>query len=242
MTPPMTPPRSLADVLADTGPILLDFDGPVCNVFAGIPGRIVADQLRAVLADHGVTVAPELAHEHTDSLDILRYTANLGDRHLTETVDETMRQAEQRAIDQATPTPYAREMIVAAYHAGRPVAIVSNNADQAIHTYLHTHRLTSYIAHVTGRAYADPSLMKPNPTPVLAALTALAAKPGGCVLLGDSPSDIHAAHAAEVHTIGYANKPGKRERLTAAGADAIADGPQGMAELARLLVAEADLT
>jgi beta-phosphoglucomutase-like phosphatase (HAD superfamily) len=81
--------------------------------------------------------------------------------------------------------------------------------------------------------------MKPNPQPVTATVTALAVTPGACVLVGDSVSDIEAARAAGVHTIGYANKPSKHDRLAAAGADAIADGDHGMGHLARLLHTEA---
>jgi beta-phosphoglucomutase-like phosphatase (HAD superfamily) len=80
--------------------------------------------------------------------------------------------------------------------------------------------------------------MKPHPWPILTALTALAAQPAACVMLGDSPSDIQAAHAAGMHTIGYANKPGKAQRLAHAGADALAEGTTGMGHLARLLHAE----
>ncbi len=64
--------------------------------------------------------------------------------------------------------------------------------------------------------------MKPNPGPVLAALTALDVRPEECILIGDSTSDIEAAHAAGIAAIGYANKPGKAARLS--HADAITSG------------------
>ncbi|MEU8045890.1 HAD-IA family hydrolase [Micromonospora echinofusca] len=73
---------------------------------------------------------------------------------------------------------------------------------------------------------AAPERMKPDPFPVLAAGRELGAEPAECVLVGDSVSDIEAAHAAGVAAIGYANKPGKRERFDAA--DAVIDS---MAEL-----------
>jgi HAD superfamily hydrolase (TIGR01549 family) len=234
----VTPPRTLAQVLAETGPILLDFDGPICTVFATIPGPTVADQLRRVLTDHRAALPTHIADE-PDPLEVLRYTATLADQQLTTRVDDQLRHAEQRAIGGATPTPYAREVIVAAYHAGRPLAIVSNNSEPAIAAYLANHRIGGYINHVIGRAYAAPSLMKPDPQPVIAAVTALGAKPASCVLLGDSASDMHAAHAAGVHTIGYANNPGKRDRLAHAGAEALAEGRDGMGHLARLLHQEA---
>ncbi|GAA4568130.1 hypothetical protein GCM10023176_21930 [Micromonospora coerulea] len=53
------------------------------------------------------------------------------------------------------------------------------------------------------------------------ALQALNARPSAAVLVGDSTTDIEAAHAAGVPCIRYANKPGRAERLAAAGADAI---------------------
>jgi HAD superfamily hydrolase (TIGR01509 family) len=232
-----TPPRTLAEVLAATGPILLDFDGPVCTVFATLPAGTVAAQQRQILTDHGATLPTPLAQQ-TDPLEVLRYTATLDNPQLTAHVDDQLRQAEQHAIGGATPTPYAREVIVAAHHAGRPLAIVSNNSEPAIAAYLAAHRITSYIGHITGRVYAQPALMKPHPWPILTALTALAAQPAACVMLGDSPSDIQAAHAAGMHTIGYANKPGKAQRLAHAGADALAEGTTGMGHLARLLHAE----
>lgn len=230
----MTPPRSIAQVLAETGPILLDFDGPICTVFSTIPGPTVADQLRRVLTGHGV-VLPAHITEQPDPLEVLRYTATLGDQQLTTLVDDQLRQAERQAVDGATPTPYAREVIVAAHHAGRRLAIVSNNSQPAIRAYLTCHRIDRYINHVIGRAYADPGRMKPSPLPVLDAVAALGAKPAACVLLGDSASDVRAAHAAGVHTIGYANKPGKRDRLAHAGAEALAEGSDGMGHLARHL-------
>jgi HAD superfamily hydrolase (TIGR01509 family) len=221
----VTTPRSIAQVLAATGPILLDFDGPVCTVFVTVPSQHVAAQLRQIITDHGTALPEHLANE-PDPMQILRYTATLADQQLTTRVDDQLRHAERQAI-------------VAAYHASRPLAIVSNNSEPAIRAYLTNHRIAGYISHITGRAYADPEHMKPDPQPVIDAVTALGAKPDRCVLLGDSASDIHAARAAGVHTIGYANKPGKGERLAHAGAEALAEGAEGMGHLARLLHAEA---
>lgn len=230
--------RTLADVLAGTGPLLLDFDGPICAVFATVPSAEVAAQLRHTLTAHGAPVPEHVAGE-TDPLQVLRYTADLEDPKLTARVDEQLRDAERQAINGATPTPYAREVIVAAHHAGRPLAIVSNNADTAIWAYLTAQRLTGYIAHVTGRIPGHPELMKPHPRPVADTIAALGTEPAACVMIGDSPSDIHAARTVGVRAIGYANKPGKRQRLTTAGADAITEGSHGLAEVARLLHHEA---
>jgi phosphoglycolate phosphatase len=63
--------------------------------------------------------------------------------------------------------------------------------------------------------------------------------PGGCgrswpaesaAIVGDSITDVEAGPAADIWTIGYANKPGKDEAMRDAGADAVLGS---MAELAR---------
>jgi phosphoglycolate phosphatase-like HAD superfamily hydrolase len=65
----------------------------------------------------------------------------------------------------------------------------------------------------------------------------LGAEPTECVLIGDSLSDIEGARNAGVLSIGYANKPGKLERFTAAGADAVI---ANMGELLPYLVKRQD--
>ncbi len=68
-------------------------------------------------------------------------------------------------------------------------------------------------------------------------MDALDAEPGECTLVGDSVSDIQAARLASVHSIGYANEPGKRESFTAAGAGAIIDSLADLALRLRARVA-----
>jgi hypothetical protein len=37
-------------ILAETEVLLLDFDGPICSVFAGLPAPVIADRLRRTLS------------------------------------------------------------------------------------------------------------------------------------------------------------------------------------------------
>jgi len=69
-----------------------------------------------------------------------------------------------------------------------------------------------------GRPYAEPQRMKPNPESVLRAVRQLNGRPGECVLVGDSVTDIEAARRAGVRSIGFANKPSKYLMLLEAGA------------------------
>jgi phosphoglycolate phosphatase-like HAD superfamily hydrolase len=109
----------------------------------------------------------------------------------------------------------------AAQATGRTVTIVSNNSGAAIVAYLEDHKLTRYVAGVVGRDDADPALMKPSPYRVRMAISQLDADPNSAFLVGDSTTDVPAGRLAGVAVIGYANRPGKAEALTRAGADAV---------------------
>ncbi|WP_211346890.1 hypothetical protein [Saccharothrix australiensis] len=67
-------PEVLRGILATTDALFLDFDGPVCSVFAGIPAHLVAAQLRDVLKDGSHTALP-LEVEKTD--DLSKYSVSL---------------------------------------------------------------------------------------------------------------------------------------------------------------------
>jgi HAD superfamily hydrolase (TIGR01509 family) len=214
--------------------ILLDFDGPVCSIFARLTAQVIAAELRQILTDNGTVVLPPEVLAVSDPLAVLQWTAN-HEPELTRNIDDELRQAELRAVKTAHPTPYAADVIVAAHRAARPVAIVSNNSELAIRAYLESHGLSRYIGPVIGRAYAEPDRMKPHPEPVLRAVSALNVEPQTCVLVGDSPNDIHATRNAGTRSVGYANKPGKRRLLVQAGADVVIDS---MVRLATALTVE----
>ncbi|MEU2984936.1 HAD family phosphatase [Micromonospora aurantiaca] len=210
----------LGRLLGEVGAMLLDFDGPVCSIFAGYPAPQVAAELVDVLRRHGVDVPPDLASE-PDPLEVLRRTGATGDHDTTRAVEDALCAAERRAVETAEPTPYGREVIVASRQAGMQVAAVSNNSAGAVAAYLTAHRLAGYVSPVVGRAYADPGRMKPNPEPILRAVRALGEPPSRCVLVGDSLTDIDGARAAGVRVIGYANRSTKVETFQAAGADVV---------------------
>lgn len=215
-------------LLGEVGAVLLDFDGPVCSVFAGYPAPQVAAELVDVLRRSGVNVPANLADE-PDPLEVLRRTSAFGDQQLTRAIEDALCVAESRAVESAEPTPYGREVIVAARQAGLPVAVVSNNSAAAVTAYLSAHRLAEYVSPVVGRAYADPARMKPNPEPILQAARALGLPPRRCILVGDSTSDIQGARAAGVRAIGYANRPSKADALRSSGADVVITSMKVMA-------------
>jgi beta-phosphoglucomutase-like phosphatase (HAD superfamily) len=80
-----------------------------------------------------------------------------------------------------------------------------------------------------------------SPHLITQAVEALDAEPGECTLIGDSVTDIQAARLASAHSIGYANKPGKREHLSEAGAGAITNSLADLALKLRARVADPEL-
>jgi beta-phosphoglucomutase-like phosphatase (HAD superfamily) len=140
---------------------------------------------------------------------------------------------ELAAARKAAPTPFGREAVIGAFGAGRTVAIVGNNSAGAIHAYLSRHRLMRYGLAVSGRAYARPDPMKPNPEPILVAAKLANASPADCVLIGDSMADIDGARAAGVSVIGYADRAEKVGRFVEAQVDVVITS---MVEVASVLV------
>lgn len=197
--------------------LLLDFDGPVCSVFAGFPASQVAQQLRAHLQEYTTdNWAADLADPH----EVLRASAKFG-LDIAEYANRELTALEMQAVKSARPTPYAVDVIQDARAAGAKVAIVSNNAESAVLTYLSAQGLTSNIDYVSARVSADPSLMKPNPYLVTQAILKVGSDRKVSALVGDQASDIIAAHRAGILAIGYANKAGKAEKLTGASADLV---------------------
>jgi HAD superfamily hydrolase (TIGR01509 family) len=212
----------LASLLATASVLLLDFDGPVCRLFAGYPAPTIADQLRGIVTAHGYSVSADMANQGPHG--VLRLAADLGDPDLTGEVTKALRQAEVQATATAEPTPGLTDLLHAAQRTGRRVAIVSNNAVEAVHAYLARHQLAQAFSTVIGRAdHTEPHQLKPSPFLVNLALRALDVAPTAAILVGDSASDIQAAHAAGVLPIGFANKPGKREAMTRADARQVID-------------------
>jgi phosphoglycolate phosphatase len=215
---------TLLTIAARTRTLLLDFDGPICSVFAGYPAPLVAAELRDLLTAHRGGVAALLAEldDADDPMRVLRVAGDLGDEKLTRTIADALRDAEVKASQSAEPTPGIDRVIEAARATGRRLGVVSNNSWEAVTTYCERVGLFPHLDAAIGRYDGmAPALMKPDGHLVQLALTGLDANPALTTLVGDMVSDVEAAHSLGLVCVGYANKPGKTERLGAAGADAI---------------------
>ncbi|MEW2357891.1 HAD family phosphatase [Spirillospora sp. NPDC029432] len=213
--------------------LLLDFDGPVCKLFAGYPAQEAADEIRSLLGDHQDQLPEHLKHG-PDPLKLVRWIG-ANTPQLLPTAEQALARAESRAAESATPTPHADAMIRATAESGRPVVMVSNNSAEAIWRYLRAHGLDQHIRAVVGRDPQHPDQMKPDVRPILRAAQEAGVPSDRCLLIGDTPTDIEAAEKAGTPTIGYAKRESRVHELGAVGADVVVESIALLAEAAGAL-------
>jgi len=212
--------------------LLLDFDGPVCRLFAGYRAPTIAEELRLLVAGRLDAIPASMVD--AGPVQVLRLSADLHDRDLAQAVADALRNAEVKAAASAAPTPGLRDVLQALHDSGRRVAIVSNNSIEAVQDYLGRHELSDTFDQIVARYDGmDPHRLKPDDHLVRLALDRLDISVSTTTFLGDSPSDIQAGRAAGLSTIGYASRPPKRQLLIDAGVDAIVDTMTELAEALR---------
>jgi len=210
---------ALADLVASTGPILLDFDGPVTQLLPPPANAEIARLARQPLLHEGIRLPSEIA-ETTDHIAVLRFAGAIGGESQAR-VEGLCIAAEVGAARRAVPTVGVIAMLRAAQVVARPVSIVSNNHRDAVEAFLVTHKLLHLVHSIFGRVDGAPELMKPDPYVVKCAINLLHVTAERCVLIGDSISDVEAGHAAGVKVIGFAKTVERGRDLSRAGAEAI---------------------
>ncbi|MFP1626219.1 HAD family hydrolase [Streptomyces sp. 5K101] len=233
LTSTSSPSQRVRELFSRARLVLLDFDGPVCDLFAqrSAPGiarrlceRIGPDGLHRAGIDAGVT----------DPLAVLIAThrADPGDesgRGLA--VRKLLAEEETLAAATAAPTPGAVPLMERLVTAGKLLGVASNNCAPAIRAHLLRHGLIAHFTdpdrpgdghRIVGR-HDDPDLMKPHPYALEALLRATGTAPGDGVMIGDSPNDALAAAEAGVRFIGVHPDAAKRDALRDAGAEHLVD-------------------
>lgn len=209
--------------------ILFDFDGPICDVFRGLPAPGIAKELADLLA----VLAPSLESQAraTDDPMKVHQLSQKGGSTVLAAVEGALTLAEVRAVKAAgEPTEGAIQALHAAHNSGRKVAIVSNNSSECVRAYLDLHEIAGVVDEVVGRPVLRPDLMKPSPHPLLTAAAEFSIAPDRTVLVGDSVTDVEAAISAGARSVGYANKPRKEAKLAVAGADVVVLSMHALAE------------
>lgn len=217
----MTTPNDsrLREIITATRHLFLDFDGPICSIFAGLKPETIAAHLRDIITSHGITQPTDITTA-SDPFAVFVWAATIGP-DLAAEVEATMTDLEVQAVPTADPTPGVHAVITSCRESGRTITIVSNNSDRAVRAYLTRHALDGPIGTVIARTSPDPALLKPCPHLLQQAIRASGAEADACTLVGDQLSDIEAARQAGIHSIGYANDPGKTDSFASAGAGAI---------------------
>ncbi|WP_329233300.1 HAD family hydrolase [Streptomyces sp. NBC_01460] len=223
------PTDPLSQALIGARVLLFDFDGPLCDVFAGLPAPQVANELARLLsAEDGAAGAKAMGT--TDPIEVLSI-AHEADAALGQRIEQALTAAEVRAVEVAgAPTPGSVAALLAAKESNRGIAVVSNNSAQCVRAFLDRHGLGGYVTEIVGRPSEQPHLMKPNPYPLIHAAELMHVDVSVCALIGDSVTDIQAARAAGASVIGYANKPTKAETFASLGANAITHEMQAIAD------------
>lgn len=213
------PFAAIDDILSQTQHLLISFDGPVCSLFTGTAVARVADNLREVFGQEGARV-PE-AIEHTGNwLEILSCAASISP-DLAVRVESKLSAMESAAVVTAAPAPYVHDMLAACRDSGRSVAVISSHSEAAVRAYLALHDLSGQISFVAARTGPDVAVLKPRVNLIELAVRGLGAELSACALIGCSPTDVQAAHTAEVNSIGYGRTSHDVDRLVDAGVDTI---------------------
>jgi hypothetical protein len=108
--------RTLRQIIGGTRHLLLDFDGPICSVYAGTPAPGVAKQLRDALTVAGFTL-PAGIEDEDDPLEVFRAAAQISP-DAAASAQQLLTVFETRAIPTARPTRGSADLIVTAYGPG----------------------------------------------------------------------------------------------------------------------------
>jgi phosphoglycolate phosphatase len=217
---------ALRELLKDVHAVLLDFDGPVTDLFRGRSTAPVADEIKAAVRGVWGFVDAEV-NACEDSHGILRLLREMYDRPAPEPLEPRGLVAAERivtgyeyeAVKTAKPAPHLVPLVDVLFKHGPPLVIVSNNSDGPIWEFFKGERVQRQekVCAVVGR---DPLLrdMKPHPGSVLRALELLGLPPESALLIGDQLTDLSAAQQAGTPFLGYTQSPERGARMLDLGA------------------------
>ena len=201
MTLPSQSDDALDAILSRARHLILDFNGPVCQLYTDQSEHLAADQLRAILARHHTGI-PEAIAAATDPLAILAYAA-AANPQLAEELDAELTRREYTAALTAQPAGYSHDLISSAREGHRTITVISTSSDIAIRAYLHTASLDEQVTAVIGRTGPSPDSATGHNL-ITRALKALRAEPAECALIAESADVLDQAAASGIAAIAYA--------------------------------------
>ncbi|WP_320778875.1 HAD family phosphatase [Streptomyces sp. CRN 30] len=221
----------LKNLLRAVNTVLFDFDGPVCDLFAGISTARVAERIKSYTRRHWGPLDPEVS-ACDDSHGILRPLRNMyeqkepkpNNRRPLRKAERIVTRREAKAARTARPTPGIFELVDNLHTLDKQLIVVSNNAEAPIRAYLERHGRYDKFEKVCGRDPADARRMKPHPDCVRRALDHLGLSRDSaptCLLVGDQLTDLRAAKAAGTRFLGFTADVSRERAMRREGADAV---------------------
>ncbi|MEV0120603.1 HAD-IA family hydrolase [Streptomyces sp. NPDC050703] len=213
----------LTGLLARSQALLFDFDGPVTRFFADYPTAPVAAEMKDLLADRRVRLPPSVraSQDSHGLLHLLRDEVFPEDRpdaeaqKTLELVEGIVTAHEYRAVRKARPEAGITSLLSTLRDRGKRLVVVSNNAEGPVRAFLGRAGLSPRFEGVFGRDPHELRHMKPHPRCVDLAVGFLGVSPEDCLLVGDQPTDLEAAHRAGVPFLGYARSTAVARRMRA---------------------------
>ena len=98
MTSPGTDAAALGAIIARTRYLLLDFDGPICSIFGGLPAPTVAEKLRKLFTGE----LPDEIANTPDPIEVFYYSATVSDE-MAARVEAEMADLEVAAVPPPSP-------------------------------------------------------------------------------------------------------------------------------------------
>jgi hypothetical protein len=111
------PVGALDRVLLRTCHLLIDFDGPVCSLFAGTPTATIAARLRTILTREGVALPPAVRNTG-NWFEIFAFAAMTGPA-LASQIESELAALESAAARTAVPTLDLADVLSACHESGR---------------------------------------------------------------------------------------------------------------------------
>jgi len=213
--------------------VLLDFDRTLAHLGGFVRWEDARHELLPLYRASGVPDSFLQTHEGALSL----YGDVAASGLLTEAkLRETQRQAsriletfEAEAIPRSSVLPAAIEFVARLPQLGLRAGIVTSNTIEVVCAILERDGVTAVFEAIIGRD--DVHRLKPSPQGLLRCCERMGVAPERCIYVGDSASDIEAAHSAGMPGIGLREGNSSDAELMEAGAEAVFDDLGGLLEV-----------
>jgi phosphoglycolate phosphatase len=207
--------------------ILFDLDGTLLDSLGSI-GTAMNDALaRLSLPPHPLEAYRRFVGDGVRAL--AERVLSPGERHRADALIEAYRPLYRARQLEAPLYEGIMAMVGRVAAHGVPMAVLTNKPDDLAGEIVGALFAPGTFAITRGERADEPR--KPDPTVALALARLMNARPARCWFVGDTPTDIETARAAEMLPVGVAWGFRSREELLAAGARVLVPTPADLVEL-----------